>query len=42
MLKNNKKANDALIMLCYVCALGAFGAFSAGCKCRWHATPKRE
>ncbi len=27
MLKNNKKANDALIMLCYVCALGAFGAF---------------
>ncbi len=27
MLKNNNKANDALIMLCYVCALGAFGAF---------------
>ncbi len=27
MLKNNKKANDALIMLCYVCAFGAFGAF---------------
>ena len=27
MLKNNKKANDALIMLCYDCALGAFGAF---------------
>ncbi len=27
MLKNNNKANDALITLCYVCALGAFGAF---------------
>ncbi len=27
MLKDNKKANDALIVLCYVCALGAFGAF---------------
>ena len=26
MLKNNK-ANDALIMLCYTCAFGAFGAF---------------
>ena len=25
MLKNNK-ANDALIMLCYTCAFGAFGA----------------
>ena len=27
MLKNNNKANDALIMLCYTCAFGAFGAF---------------
>ena len=27
MLKNNNKAGDALIMLCYTCALGAFGAF---------------
>ena len=27
MLKNNKKAGDALIMLCYTCAFGAFGAF---------------
>lgn len=27
MIKNNKKANEALIMLCYTCALGAFGAF---------------
>jgi len=27
MLKNNSKANDALIMLCYTCAFGAFGAF---------------
>ena len=27
MLKNNNKASDALIMLCYTCALGAFGAF---------------
>lgn len=27
MLKNNQNAKDALIMLCYVCGLGAFGAF---------------
>lgn len=40
MLKNNK-ANDALIMLCYTCAFGAFGAFSDGCKCRSRATRKR-
>lgn len=27
MLKNNQNANDSLVASCYVCALGAFGAF---------------
>lgn len=27
MLKNNKNASDSLVASCYVCALGAFGAF---------------